>query len=95
MFARGVVALLFLLLPISAQDPPPPRLPDGRLQSLAILKADYERSKEDIAKLIDLAQEFEEELEKNQEFVLDLRSLRKIEDIEDLAGKIKRRMKRF
>jgi hypothetical protein len=95
MLARGVVTLLFLLLPVSAQDPQPPRLPDGRLQSLAILKADYEKSKEDIAKLIDLAHEVEEELKKNQEFVLDLRSLRKIEDIEDIAGKIKRRMKRF
>ena len=95
MIARGVVALLFLLLPISAQDPPPARLPDGRLQSLAILKADYEKSKEEIAKLIALAREVEEDLEKNQEFVLDLRSVRKIEDIEDLAGRIKKRMKRF
>ncbi len=95
MISRGLVALLFLLLPVSAQDPQPSRLPNGRLQSLAILKADYEKSKEDIAKLIELAQQLEEEIEKNQEFVLDLRSLRKVEDIEDLAGRIKKRMKRY
>ncbi len=95
MISRGLVALLFLLLPVSAQEPQPQRLPDGRLQSLAILKADYEKSKEDIAKLIELAQQLEEEIQKNQEFVVDLRSLRKVEDIEELAGRIKKRMKRF
>jgi hypothetical protein len=36
----------------------------------------------------------EEDIEKNREFVLDVRSLRKVEKLEDLAGKIKSRMKR-
>jgi len=97
MIARALLALvtLFLLLQVSAQEPTPVRrLPDGRSQNLAILQSDYEKSKEDIAQLIALAHELEEDIEKNREFVLDVRSLRKVEKIEDLAGKIKSRMKR-
>lgn len=97
MIARALLALvtLFLLLQVSAQEPAPVRrLPDGRSQNLAILQSDYEKSKEDIAQLIALAHELEEDIEKNREFVLDVRSLRKVEKIEDLAGKIKSRMKR-
>ena len=97
MTTRALLALvtLFLLLQVSAQEPDPARrLPDGRSQNLAILQSDYEKSKEDIAQLIALAHELEEDIEKNREFVLDVRSLRKVEKIEDLAGKIKSRMKR-
>jgi hypothetical protein len=97
MITRALLALvtLSLLMQVSAQQPDPTRrLPDGRSQNLAILQSDYEKSKEDISQLIALAHELEEDIEKNREFVLDVRSLRKVEKIEDLADKIKDRMKR-
>jgi hypothetical protein len=61
----------------------------------AILKADYEQSVKDVAEIIRLAQELEQELEKNQEYVVDLRSIRKAERVEKLAKNVKNRMKRF
>jgi len=83
--------LAALLLQLRSSD----RMPNGKSRTRAILQADYEKSKKDIAELIELAQELEAEIEKNQEFVVDVRSLRKIERIEELAGDIKNRMRRY
>ena len=62
---------------------------------MAILKADFERSKKDIAEILQLAKELQEEVEKNEEFVIDLRSVRKAERIERLSRNVKNRMKRL
>ena len=62
---------------------------------MAILKEDFERSKKDIAEILRLAKELQEEVEKNEEFVIDLRSIRKAERIERLGRNIKNRMKRL
>ena len=90
-------ALIFLLLAPAAmpQRPKEPRLPSGKSRNLAILKADFERSKKDIAEILQLAKELQEEVEKNEEFVIDLRSVRKAERIERLGRNVKNRMKRL
>ena len=90
-------ALVFLLVaPVALpQWPKEPRLPSGKSRNLAILKADFERSKKDIAEILQLAKELQEEVEKNEEFVIDLRSIRKAERIERLSRNIKNRMKRL
>ena len=89
--------LVFLLLaPIALpQRPKEPRLPSGKSRNLAILKADFERSKKDIAEILQLAKELQEEVEKNEEFVIDLRSIRKAERIEKLGRNVKNHMKRL
>lgn len=87
------LALLLLLLPM-----PPQRensIETRQQREQAILKADYEQSVKDVAEIIRLAQELEQELEKNQEHVVDLRSIRKAERVEKLAKNVKNRMKRF
>ena len=90
-------ALVFLLLTPAAlgQKPKEPRLPGGKSRNLAILKADFERSKKDIAEILRLAKELQEEVEKNEEFVIDLRSVRKTERLERLSRNVKNRMKRL
>jgi hypothetical protein len=91
----ALVAAVLLAAQLPEDDEKPKRLPDGRSQSEAILKADYERSKEDVAELVKLSEELRMDLEKNEQHVLSIASLRKVEKIEELARRIKKRMKRF
>ncbi len=72
----------------------PKRLPDGTLQSDAILKAEYKKALADAARLIELGQEVEEELKKNQQHVLSLGMIKRLEEIEKLARKMRGRISR-
>lgn len=90
-----------MLLPaalLSAQnDPEAPedvRLPNGKKQSDEILKADYEKNLKDARELTALSRSLEDDLEKNDRFVLSLSSLKKLDDIEKLTRRIRGRMKR-
>lgn len=94
------VLLLVCLLP--AQIPPgqrerdqPPRLPDGRSQSEEILKADHKASLKDAGDLVKLAEELKIELEKNDRHILSVQLIKKTEEIEKLAKRIRSRMRRF
>src|SRR5580692_7113534 len=97
--AAGLVLLLMLvLLPLAAQQKPPrglppeegdARLPNGKTQQEEILKADHERDLKDAAQLIELAEGLKEELEKNDQHVLSVSSLKKTEEIEKLAKRIR------
>jgi len=75
--------------PVEGEDV---RLPDGKLQRDAILKADHEKDLKDAAQLIELAEELKQELEKNDRHVLSISSLKKTEEIEKLAKRIHARL---
>ncbi|MCW5982564.1 MAG: hypothetical protein KIT09_31040 [Bryobacteraceae bacterium] len=98
---RLIVALLALLMALTVfpqtreKDERPVRLPDGRLQADAILKDAHEKSLEDATELLRLADELKKELERNEERVLSIDSIRTAAKIEDLAKRIKKRLKRF
>ena len=62
---------------------------------MAIVKADHEKSQEDVREILELAEELKNDLDTNDEFVVDIRSLRRAERIEKLAKDIKNRMKRL
>jgi hypothetical protein len=79
----------------SAEKPSDVRLPNGRLQQDEILKADHEKSVKDAAQLIELAEGLKRELEKDETHVLSLSSIKKTEDIEKIARRIRSRIKRF
>ena len=92
------------LLSTQAQDPSPSRpgsasgeirLPSGRLQRDVMAKADHERNLEETDALIKLAEELKSELEKNTEHVLSVAAMKKTEEIEKLAKRIRSRMKRY
>jgi hypothetical protein len=66
-----------------------------RSQVEAMLKADHEKSLEETNKMIQLAEELRAELEKNDRHILSVPALKKTEEIEKLAKRIRNRMKRF
>jgi negative regulator of replication initiation len=82
--------------PALPNDPPEEvRLPNGKKQQDEILKAEYEQNVRDARDLVSLSKSFEEDLEKDDRFVLSLSSLKKLDDMEKLTKRIRGRMKRF
>jgi hypothetical protein len=81
--------------PLPSSEGPDVRLPSGKSQRQEILKADFEKSKVEAGELVSLTQQLKEELEKGEHQVLNLRTLKKVEEIEKLARRIKERMRRF
>jgi hypothetical protein len=70
------------------------KLPNGKSQQEEILKADYKKTLADAAELVKLSEELQDELIKEDRHVLSISSLKKAEDIEKLAKKIRTRLKR-
>ncbi len=95
--------LLAVSLPAGQADPRLPRdptksaeavrLPNGKLQQDEILKADHEKSIKDAAQLIELSESLKKELEKDDSHVLSIASLKKTEEIEKIAKRIRARLK--
>lgn len=71
------------------------RLPNGRLQRDVILKADHEKNLEDAAEMSRLADEVKLDLEKNTQYVFSIEDVKKLQEIEKLAKRIRSRMKRL
>lgn len=95
------VCYLLLALVLVAQEPKPHlddpttvRLPDGKLQSEEILKAEYKRSLKDADELVRLSQEVRRELEMHEHHVLSIGLLKKLDEIEKLNKKLRTRLKR-
>ncbi len=82
------------LTPPTQQNPDDVKLPSGKSQRDEILKADRERNLKDAADLLELAQQLQQDIEKNDAFVFSLTTLKKTDDIEKLAKKIRTRMRR-
>ncbi|SPE40908.1 conserved exported hypothetical protein [Candidatus Sulfopaludibacter sp. SbA3] len=96
----SVAALSSLAVPAQGPTVPSPSsqkddvvLPNGKLQKDEILKAELQQNIKDAAQLTELAQQLQEDLEKNDRFVLSLSTLKKTEDIEKLAKKIRSRLR--
>jgi hypothetical protein len=105
-FICRIALLLFLALASTAQQGPPVRplppenpeevrLPNGKLQREEILKADYQKNLEDARALSKLADELKADLEKSDYNVLSVGNLKKTDDIDRLAKRIRDRLKRF
>lgn len=95
---RFVPIMLLAGLTLLAQIRRPeegPKLPDGRSQNEEILKAEHEKSLKDAGELIKLAEDLKIELEKNDRHVLSMGAVKKTEEIEKIAKRIRGRMKRY
>jgi hypothetical protein len=101
-----IVLLLVVSLAVTAQQGPPERplppetpeeirLPNGKLQREEILKADYQRTLEDARALSKLADDLKADLEKSDYNVLSVGMLKKTDDIDRLAKRIRDRLRRF
>ena len=99
--AIGLAATLLVLAFAEGQHPPGGDLEPNdaarlkRKQIEEILKSDREKSIEDAAQMIKLSEEVKAELEKNDKSVLSVIALRKAEEIEKLAKRIRSRLRRF
>ena len=96
--AGGVVCGLWLvgMAVVTGQQPQEEvRLPSGKLQREEILKAEHQKSLKDAAEMVKLAEALRAELEKSDYHVLPLASLKRAEEIERLAKRIRSRLRRF
>lgn len=78
---------------IRGDDDTPKRLPNGKLQSDAILKADYNQNVKDARELTALAKSIELDFDKNDQNVLSLGLLKKLEDIEKISKRMQARIR--
>jgi hypothetical protein len=68
-------------------------LPNGKSQKEEILKAEHRQNLKDAADLAELAEQLKLELEKNDRYVLSMTALKKTDDIEKLAKRIRARLR--
>jgi hypothetical protein len=68
------------------------RLPGGRAQRDALLKAEYEQNLKDAARLVELSGDLKRLLENSERYVLSVEALKKTDEIEKLAKKIHSRI---
>ncbi len=80
--------------PAVGAERPDIKLPSGKSQRDEILKEEREQNIKDAARLADLAGELKEALEKEDRFVFSLSTVKKTEEIEKLAKKIRSRIRR-
>jgi hypothetical protein len=73
---------------------PPMKLPDGRDQTEEILKAEHQKSIQDAVELVRLSRQLRMELERNGRHVVSVSSIKKTEEIEKLARRIRARLRR-
>ncbi len=91
------VLLFFALLaaPVAAQGlQDNPKLPSGKSQRDEILKADHQKNLDDSARIRELARDLETELKEDGFAVLSRDALQKTEEIEKLAKRIRKRLRR-
>src|SRR4051812_1429910 len=69
------------------------QLPNGKSQRAEILKAEREQNIKDAAQLVDLSKELQQEIEKNESYVLSLGTLKKTDEIEKLVKRIRSRLR--
>lgn len=68
-------------------------LPNGKSQRAEILKSEREQNIKDAAQLVEMAKDLQQEIEKNESYVLSLSALKKTDEIEKLAKRIRARLR--
>jgi len=71
------------------------KLPNGKSQKDEILRSEYEQNTKDAAQLTELAQQLQQDIEKNGYNVVSMSTLKKTDDIEKLVKKIRSRMRHY
>lgn len=71
------------------------RLPNGRSQTEALIKEDHKRNLQDLKRMRELIDEVEKDIEKTGGQVVSMDNLKKLEDLENAAKRIRGRMRRY
>jgi hypothetical protein len=77
------------------QPPGDVQLPNGKSQRAEILKAERLQNIKDAAQIVEMAKDLQQELEKNESYVLSMASLKKTDEIEKLAKRIRGRLRHY
>jgi len=72
----------------------PKRYPDGRSVDLELAKRDHQKSLRQVARIGELAASVADDMERDTEHVVSLKTLAKLEEIEELARSARQRLKR-
>ncbi len=80
--------------PPNADDPTDRRLPNGKLQTDEILKSDYDQNVRDARDLTALSKSIELDFDKNDQNVLSLGLLKKLDDVEKITKRMRGRIKK-
>ena len=80
-------------LPIPPNPEEDRKLPNGKSQKDAIAKEQHEQALKDAADLIAVAEQLRDELQKAGDYVVPVASVKKTEEIERLARRIRGRLK--
>ncbi len=101
---RIILAVLFTIALIgqtSRPSAPAPgtsedvQLPNGKSQHEEILKTEHKRNLADSAAMAKLAEEVNEDFEKDDRFVYSLKTMKKLDEIERLTKGIRGRLKKY
>jgi hypothetical protein len=76
------------------KDEPDVKLPNGKLQKDEIIRVDYERNLRDAGELARLSEEIKDDLEKGDRYLVSLKTLKKLDDVEKLTKDIRQRLRR-
>ena len=95
-FVLTVVLMLWMAVAQNPNVPPMGPTPQMKREQMeALLKEEHKKSLEDAADLVKLSEELKIELEKNDRHVLSVTAMKKTEEIEKIAKRIRGRMRRF
>ena len=78
----------------SIKDETDVKLPNGKSQKDEIIRVDYERNLRDAGELARLSEEVKDDLEKGDRYLVSLKTLKKLDDIEKLSKDIRHRLRR-
>jgi hypothetical protein len=100
---RNLLALFFAVALFGQQLPPAPstpgstdvQFPNGKWQHDEILKMEHKKNLEDAAAMAKLAEEVSEDLEKNDRYVMSLKTMKKLDEIEKLVKTVRGRLKKY
>jgi hypothetical protein len=79
--------------PIPPDSKEDPKLPNGKSRNDAIARKQHEEAMKDADDLIAAARDLKEALERSGNYVVDVATVKKTEDIEKLARRIRGRLK--
>ncbi len=83
------------IVPPTPGTVPETQLPNGKSQREEILKQDHKKNLADSAAMAKLAEEVNEDLEKEDRFVVSIKTLKKLDEIEKLTKAIRGRLKKY
>jgi len=83
------------VVPSAPGTPPDVQLPNGKSQHEEIMKMEHKKNLEDAAAMAKLAEEVSEDLEKNDRYVVSVKTLKQLDEIEKLAKAVRGRLKKY